>query len=216
MSTVHVAFELNPSTNLVLLSVRSKRSSSVSFSILPSPDKKGSGDKNPSGEARGVQITGDGVITYAQNYRVTIASYEFNLVWRTFTLDSRSNRNSLEKFTIQEYEVSMRLTSQLRTRDRPTEIDTSEAQSWHITRLNTTRPNFQDVRELRKKIGIGSFGTVYSAYDQTSGYKFAIKVVHLDRYGNTDEARALLHREIKVMERLKHVSPLNSTHLFSY
>jgi serine/threonine protein kinase len=78
-----------------------------------------------------------------------------------------------------------------------------------MTRLNTTKdPIFQDIKHLREKIGRGAYGTVYEAVDRTSGYKFAIKVVDLSGQDDVEAARAILHREIKLMQQVKHVSPL--------
>jgi len=204
MSTVHVAFEINPATHLVLLSVRSKRVSYVSFSILPSKKERGNSGEVIAGE----EITGDGVIIYAQNYTITIASYKFDLVWRSITSDPANNHELLKALAVQGYEESVQRWQQLLTsRNRPTDSDNSEAQSWHVTRLNTARPILQDVLKLRVAIGKGSFGTVYKAVDQVTGHLFAIKMVELGATGNTDAERAMLHREIKVMERLKHVGP---------
>lgn len=88
MSTVHVSFELNPATHLVLLSVRSKYTASIKFSVKKekkpgSRQKENNTESNPkNGPEQEEEITGDGVILYGQNYKLTIASYTFNLVWR--------------------------------------------------------------------------------------------------------------------------------------
>jgi len=202
MSGVHVAFVIHPTTHLVLLSVRSKRISSVTFSVLVEPKKGNSIGGNITGE----EITGDGVMLYGQKYTISIASYNFNLIWRT---DSKTKAEYLKALAVQGYEASQQLVQNMRSRDRPTENDDSEAQSWHITRLNTSRgPIFQDIRQLREEIGCGAYGRVYSTIDQASGRKVAVKVVDLGSQGNIDAARAILHREIKVMQRLKHVRPL--------
>jgi serine/threonine protein kinase len=80
--------------------------------------------------------------------------------------------------------------------------------SWWANKLERVKDtHFKDIRHLRKQEGEGSFGTVYKAIDQTSGHVFAIKVVRLERYsGGANAARALLHGEIEVSRRLKHVS----------
>jgi serine/threonine protein kinase len=127
------------------------------------------------------------------------------LIWRT------GKAESLKALAVQGYETSQQLLQDVRSRDRPTENDGLEAQSWHITRLNTRKgPLFQDIKHLRQEIGEGAFGKVYSAVDQTSGHRFAIKVVNLRAQPDVDieKARAIFHREIKVMQRVKHVSPL--------
>ncbi|KPM34269.1 hypothetical protein AK830_g12298 [Neonectria ditissima] len=151
----------------------------------------------------GENITGDGVIFYGQNYKISIASYNFELIWRA--ISKTDNAESLKALTVQGYETSPQLLQDVRSRDRPTESDNPEAQSWHITRLNTTKdPIFQDIEYLRVKIGQGAYGTVYEAVDRTSGYKFAIKVVNLSGQDDVEAPRAMPHREIEVMQRVKH------------
>ena len=87
VSAVHVSFELHPSTQLVVLSVRSKYIASVKFKIMePKPGSEKQEDNTEPGPEDGSEqeeeITGDGVILYGQDYKLTIASYEFDLVWR--------------------------------------------------------------------------------------------------------------------------------------
>lgn len=195
ISAVHVAFEINPATHLVLLSVRSKRVSSVSFRVLR-------GTEEVSEEK---EIIGDGVMLYGQNYRISIGSYRFELIWRTIS-DDNANIETLKALAIQGFQTSMQKLQNVRSRDRPTEFDDSEYLSWHVTRLKTANSaNFEDIEQLREEIGSGAFGTVYKAVDRTSGHLFAIKVIDLKTHGDMDVARALIHREIKVMEQLKHV-----------
>jgi hypothetical protein len=158
------------------------------------------------------------VILYGQDYHIEIASYGFDLTWRAISV--LDNAISLKDLAVRGYKDSLQLLQDVRSHDRPTEMDGSEAQSWHITRFNTAKgPLFRDVPHLRAKLGSGAYGTVYSAVDQASGNLFAIKVVKLNRAAgmDIDTARALLHREIKVMERVKHVSagPDYSTDLFT-
>ncbi|KAL2256549.1 hypothetical protein VTK26DRAFT_1499 [Humicola hyalothermophila] len=195
LSAVHVAFEVNPSTMFVLLSVRSKRVSSVTFCV------------HGEAEAKEEAITGDGVILYGQNYSICIGPYMFLLVWRTISSHHGRNVEGLKRLVMDCYESSKQRLRELRSRDRPTEVDASEALSWHITRLNTTKgPSFQDIPHLRTEIGGGAFGTVYAAVDQKSGHVFAIKVVDLTKLNGShiETARAWLHREIKIMGRVKH------------
>ncbi|KAG8423877.1 hypothetical protein J3458_000726 [Metarhizium acridum] len=205
MSAVHVAFETNPATHLVILSVRSKRISSVTFAVLEDGASNGPGQPSPEGKevlegnATGRLITGDGVILYKQSYQISIALYEFKLFWLY------DNEETMKTLTIQDYQTSLQLLQDVRSRDRPTEIGNSEVLSWHITRLNTVKgSHFQDIAHIREVEGEGAFGTVYRAVDEISGHRFAIKVVKLDKFGDVDAARALLHREIKVLERLSH------------
>jgi hypothetical protein len=109
----------------------------------------------------------------------------------------------LKVLAVQGYKEYMERMKQLLTsRHWPTESDMLEVQSWHVTRLNTVRPIFQYVRQLHEKIGSGTFGIVYQAFDQATGHAFAIKVVNLGATDNTGAERAMLHRRIKVMGRL--------------
>ncbi|KIE00750.1 Protein kinase-like domain protein, partial [Metarhizium majus ARSEF 297] len=213
MSTVHVAFEMNPSTRLIVLSVRSKHASTVYFSIYSSTAEE-NGQGGP-GTGMSVQqelqeaniarerITGQGVILYSQDYDITIANYNFHLIWK---LDNSSgNAKFLKALAFQGYQESVHRMQDVRSRDRPTEYDHSEAMSWHMTRLNTVKGTcFSDVPHLRTEIGSGAFGTVYAATDRVSGYEFAIKVIHLQDHPNSEEARALVHREIKMLQKLSH------------
>ncbi|KAL7936915.1 kinase-like domain-containing protein [Trichoderma chlorosporum] len=211
MSAVHVAFEINPATNLVVLSVRSKRISSVKFAVLEHEDDEKTSEDNTGEQglvqkentedaaAAGLSIIGDGVILYTQDYTLSIASYEFQLLWL------KRSKESFKALVLRDYQTSLQLQQNVRSRDRPTEGDHSEALSWHITRLDTAKGSlFKDIPQLREKIGSGAFGKVFRAVDEMSGNYFAIKVVKLEKYGDIDVARAMLHREIKVMERLRH------------
>lgn len=187
MSRCHVAFEVNPDTRLVILSVRSKLQSSVKFAM--------------PGAKKETLIVGDGVILYGQKYDISIAAYHFRLLWLNGSSDS------LKDLVVQGYEASLELLKGVTSSQRPTGRDISEALSWHVTRLHTAKRSlFKDIPLLRDAIGEGVFGVVYKATDQESGHVFAIKVVKLEAYHDADVARSLIHREIKVMQKLKHVS----------
>ncbi|KAI1347200.1 kinase-like protein [Xylaria sp. FL0043] len=199
MSEVHVAFEINPATELLILSVRSKRSLSVRFAAIRSPKEKAKEQQAPQqgpGDTATEDITGDGVILYGQNYKIFIASYEFDLLWWG---------ESAKTLALQGYRESLQRLQDVRSRDRPTEIDKSDALSWHMTRLNTAKASlFKDIPHLRVIKGEGTYGIVYKGFDQASGNPFVIKVIKLENYGNVEAARALVHREIKIMEKLRH------------
>ncbi len=216
MSAVHVAFEINPATRLVVLSVRSKRLSTVRLAISKltdkqKPDEAGRGEDNPRQEApqddeAGEAIEGDGVILYLQNYVVCIASYKFELLW-----PDNNILDAVKAFVFQGYQTALAQLRAVRSRHQPTLRGNSEVVSWHNTRLNTTkRACVDDIRALREFKGAGSFGTVFQTVDRRSGDAIAVKVVNLGDYGDIETARALLHREIKVMERLQHVSDTTS------
>lgn len=190
ISAVHIAFEIHPETLVVLLSVRSKNSSSVRAASL--------------GHRKQI-IDGDCVMVYGQDYTVTIGPYEFRLKWQKGK--SKEEIQLLREFTIKEYRYSLRILQDVRSRDRPTEFDESELHTWHNTRLHTAKnPLFLEAEGVpRVLIGQGNFGKVYRAVDLASGHPFAVKVVMLDKYPNIERARAALHREVKTLERLKHV-----------
>ncbi|KAK3936912.1 hypothetical protein QBC46DRAFT_21003 [Diplogelasinospora grovesii] len=113
MSAVHVAFEINPATELIILSVRSKRVSSVRFAVCSSEDTEKTVQEvlrgeSPAQEVLGddvtrEEITGDGVILYGQNYDIFIASYEFRLLWLS------GGTEPLKALIIQGYRTSLQL-----------------------------------------------------------------------------------------------------------
>ncbi|KAK4032117.1 hypothetical protein C8A01DRAFT_41454 [Parachaetomium inaequale] len=100
MSEIHVVFEMVSTTQLIHLSVRSKRLSSVSFAELtdgkPStrdaaledvPEEGNPNEDTAEAAAAAAALlapkpmVGDGVVLYGQDYRLVIASYEFDLIW---------------------------------------------------------------------------------------------------------------------------------------
>ncbi|KAI5859902.1 kinase-like protein [Durotheca rogersii] len=194
MSRVHVVFEINPDTQLVILSVRSRIPFSVT-SVAIGPQE----EIHDINQAYGEQITGSTVILWGQNYVISIAAYCFKLLWFT------AGTELLKTRAMQDYRESLSLLDDVAPRDQPTDIDTSAAERWHLTRLDeTNNAFFDDIEALRVKVGHGAFGTVYKAVDQASGHVFAIKVADLERVGDIDVARATLHREIKAMKGLRH------------
>lgn len=193
ISAVHLAFEIDPADHLVRLSVRSKCVSSVSFKLL-----------EPAEDSADEYCYGDGVMPYGRNHLMFIGSYKFRLIWRTIHSDHYTNIKALKALAIQGFQKSEQQLQNVRSRDRPTEYADSNHVSWHDTRLKTANSaNFADNIQILGKIGSGSFGTVYKAVDRSSRHVYAVKVIDLTRHG--PDMRALIHREIKVMERLKHV-----------
>lgn len=203
VSKVHVAFEINPHTHVVLLSIRSKRSSSVQLSVrskhLREHDRPLDSSKswNPP-----LQVDRECVIAYKQMYRIKILPYDFVLQWRDETVEA------LRDLAIRGYRDTLQQV--IRSRDLPTEFDASELQTWHNTRLQTVgRVLFREAEEqFRVPIGNGTFGNVYRTLDLESGNPVAVKVVNLSHYTTTDQqewARAHLHREIKALQTFKHV-----------
>jgi hypothetical protein len=208
VSAIHVSFELHPETRVVLLSVRAKRVSSV----VVTPD----GDLKEAEE----EIEGDCVLGYGKTYEVKISGYRFRLIWR-----SRCS-TTLRELASREYERVLEQQANVRSRYLPTEPD-SEAHTWHNTRIHTARRIlFREADgKPRERIGGGQFGTVYRAVDLESGNAFAVKVMMLRAYPDPEHARAAAHREVKALQRLKHVcvdsssflcqgraSPLNTLH----
>ena len=216
MSAIHAAFEINPTTHLVVLSVRSKRVSSVRFTLLQKQVNRRPAegivkqetdvDVRTAPDIIEKEPARDDVIHYGQNYHIVIASYWFDLIWRTRS-KSPDIVEDLKTLTFQGYQSSLQRLKYVRSRDRPTEYDGSGALSWHVTRLSRLKgSHIQDVKHRRHLIGLGSYGQVYRAVDQVSGNLFAIKIVNLGCHNDIEAARAVFHREVKIMEKLKHVS----------
>ncbi|KAK4113273.1 kinase-like protein, partial [Canariomyces notabilis] len=191
VSAVHVAFEIHPETLVVLLSVRSKNSTSVTIA----PMQKAGHEE---------VIDGDCVIVYGQDYRMTIASHNFELIWRR--PEAYDVIMALRELAIRGYQDSLQRLQHVRSRDLPTEFDQSELHTWHNTRIHTARKVlFREAEGApRALVGEGQFGKVFRAVDLVSGNPFAVKVVLLHKYTNMELARAALHREVKTLEKLKH------------
>ncbi len=119
VSAVHVAFEIHPETLVVLLSTRTKRTSSV---VVESDD----GLPEP--------IEGDCVLSYGTAYKIEIAGYNFGLIWRT------KHPGLLRELAIQGYKQALerQALGNVRSRHLPTEVD-SEAHTWDNTRIHTAQ-----------------------------------------------------------------------------
>ncbi|KAI0118159.1 kinase-like protein [Nemania sp. FL0031] len=190
-SAVHVAFEIHPETLVVMLSVRTKRVSSVKIALS---------EQVENGQA----IFGDCAILYGQGYRIAIASYVFELVWRP--TEGPDPVQSLKDLATRGYEDAMQRLKDVRSRDLSIP-ESSTANSWYITRLQSAKaPLFTELKGYRVHIGDGGFGTVYRTVDQASGNPFAVKEVNLRQHRTVDleAARAALHREVKIMETVLH------------
>ncbi len=216
VSAVHVSFEIHPETLVVLLSTRAKRVSSVLIKPV-GQEQKGSakGDNTIEGDektkvndgAKGDDtVEGDCVLGYGVTYDIRIAGYHFFLVWRAMA------PAALRELAIQEYNKAMKRQAIVRSRYLPTEGD-SEAHTWHNTRIHTAqRPLFVEAKEIpRVEIGGGTFGKVYRVLDEMTGNTFAVKTINLRAYSDLEYARAAAHREIKTLQKIKHVC-----HVFSF
>lgn len=189
VSAVHIAFEMHPDTLVVLLSVRAKRMSSVKVKC-----------KGNNNEEEDEVIEGDCVICYGKEYEITFVGYGFRLVWR------QTESEPLRTLAVQDYQRALQQQANIRSRDLPTETD-SDVHTWHNTRIHTAqRILFREATAVpRVVIGKGEFGAVYRAVDLESGHVFAIKVIRLKNYRNMEQARAVAHREVKALQKLKHV-----------
>jgi hypothetical protein len=197
-STVHVAFEIHPKTLVVMLSVRAKDQSSVRVAPV---DPTGQVDEEEP-------IYGDCALIYDQTYCIYVTSYQFWLRWRR--VDGRNPAAVLRNLTIKGYRDSLERLKDVRSRDQSV-METSTANSWYMTRLQSSKaPLVAEADNSRILIGSGAFGRVFKAVDRSSGNYFAVKMVDLNKQGNVEHARAALHREVKILERISHVGTLLS------
>ncbi|KAK8017163.1 hypothetical protein PG991_008239 [Apiospora marii] len=140
MSGIHAYFEYWPRDFQILLINRSRQEDSVH--CVPVTTRKGA--KPP----------GDVVIEWAQDYRMTIASYEFLLVWY-LTDETQAKLTAARGYEKSVYEVRQRPSN-----DRPTEYTIGFMDiPFHNTRLNTGN-YFRETgpREILKR---GSSGIVF-------------------------------------------------------
>lgn len=196
-SAVHVAFEIHPETFVVMLSVRTKRVSSVT--VAPVMDETGNQIEPQS-------ITGDCAIIYGQLYDITIASYIFRLTWRY--PDASKSLESLKELATSGYRDSMSRLKDVRSRDLSL-LEPSTPASWYMTRLQSAKAPLvvEADANMRILIGKGAYGKVYKTVDRMTGNFFAVKVVNLKapEIINIELSRAALHKEIKILEALSHV-----------
>lgn len=183
----HIAFQVHPDTLAVLLSVRAKEPSQVTVEHTA---------RNFEWQLK----DGDCVLVYGEEYWIKVVGYLFKLKWRTMKPGA-----ALKDMVAREYRNALQLAANLGSRDRPTEYE-SDIYSWHNTRLHSVaRPGIQEAPNATRSLkGKGSFGEVLKTLD-VSGGAFAVKVVRLSDFPNSDHARQMLHREIKAISRIKHV-----------
>jgi hypothetical protein len=187
VSAVHVAFELHPDTLVVLLSVRSKRMSSVVVRYETVQQKEET-------------VEGDCVLSYGKKYGIDIVCYKFRLIWR------QPEPEPLRALAVRDYQRALEQQANVRSRNLPTE-GAPEVHTWHNTRIHTARRIlFREADDVpRVVIGQGQFGAVYRAVDFESGHAFAVKVIKLDQFPDIEQARAVAHREVKALQKLSHV-----------
>lgn len=142
ISAVHVAFELHPVTLVVLLSVRTKRASSVTVKAVNE-------DTQGAQEDKAETIKGDCVLGYAKPYEIKINDYAFGVIWR------HTKPEPLRDLAAQEYQRALQRQVHVRSRNLPTEVD-SEVHTWYNTRIQTG--NLPRIREAVDvpRVSIGS------------------------------------------------------------
>ncbi|KAH6614529.1 kinase-like domain-containing protein [Chaetomium sp. MPI-SDFR-AT-0129] len=196
-SSVHLAFEIHPETFVVMLSVRTKNPSSVR--VAPDDPYAADDDDGSNGDL----LEGDCAIIYGQKSHLHIASYRFTLCWRP--LEGANPAESLRRLAMRGYQDSMQRLKDVRSRDQSLPEASSTANSWYMTRLRSSKaPLVREAANSRIVVGEGAFGKVFKTMDRASGNYFAVKMVELDKQDNVEGARASLHREIKILERLSH------------
>ena len=157
---------------------------------------------------------------YGEKCRITIAAYDFEVVWRkTDCKDNHDDsRESLRRLAIEGYKDSLARLKLVRSRDLsipepPTSDPWGRMKARRLAALK--EPVVIEFEGTRELIGQGMFGKVFKARDLISTNYFAIKSVNLKRRGpNIELARAALHKEVKVLEKVSHVSLGFSFHVY--
>ncbi len=222
VSAVHVSLEIHPETLVVLLSTRAKDASLVTIKPVcnrrkgkANRDNTIQGDDTIQGEDTiqgddAIQgddttegddtIQGDCVLGYGIQYNIRIVDYCFDLIWREMV------PAALRELAIQEYNKAMEQQAGVRSRYLPTKVN-SETHTWYNTRIHTAqRPLFVEAKWIpRVWIGGGTFGKVYRVIDGLTGNTFAVKTINLQAYSDPEDARSSARREVKALQRLKHV-----------
>lgn len=202
-SKVHVAFEINPETRLVLLSTRSRHPNTV---MVRKPPHEGCGYEAKQ-QAKEKAVIGDCVLVYGQEYELTVSGYKFCLVWRA--TNKIIDTEYLKKLVWGGYKESKSRLKTVESRDYSEEQARSSGEQlkYHTRLVSARESKIRDVDSLRTLIGRGPFGEVFRSYDLKTGHAFAVKVVDLTKSGgDLNQARVGLHREVKILERLSHVS----------
>ncbi|KAL8380931.1 hypothetical protein RB595_005296 [Gaeumannomyces hyphopodioides] len=200
LSRLHVAFEFDPGSHLILLTLLSRAAAPSSVRL----QENGGSSNNP------LPIIRHEFITYGTEYTVWIASYEFKLVWQTLSGENQTNRELLMQLALKGYRIFEARLKRARSRDCPTEQAIQEAGSWHNTRFNTAKKRrLEDVVELRERLtgaDESAFGEIYKTVDIHTFTEFIVKKVPLDGrgLGTQYSQREAFHREVEMLEDLKH------------
>jgi hypothetical protein len=197
-SDVHLAFEMQPETYFVMLSVRTDRAASVIV------------EADSGGEA-GTAISGNCAIMYGEQYTITIASYWFRLVWRDIEgVHPRDPTRALrlKRLAMDSYRDAIERWKAAGPPDQP--ISEPPSHPGYNTRAHSAAPvSVKEAPGSRELIDRGVFGYAYKAVDAGTGYYFAIKMVDLSAQqegaATAEVVRSALRREISILERLSHV-----------
>jgi ser/thr/tyr protein kinase RAD53 len=76
------------------------------------------------------------------------------------------------------------------------------------TSQNNDGSGFWEQYELGSEIGRGSFATVHRCMKRTDQSWFAVKIIHRAKWAHQPSTEKNFRREIEIMTRLDHVSPL--------
>lgn len=183
ISRVHVAFEVHPVSRKILLWVCAERMESVT--IKPGGFRK-------DGDFR--QLALEPGTKYDIRIGGSIQPFRFKLQWLQ---DAPSVRQCVDAGfrTAQTRAMNLRW---VKTEDE----NDSELRSWYnIILPSGAKVSVRAVIQGRK-LGAGTFGNVHKATDVDLGHIIAVKVVKPE----TIRDKAHLHREVKTMQTLKHVS----------
>lgn len=192
ISSVHVAFEVHPESKVTILSVRTLRPAAVKYCEMNLGEQQWEDPET---------VEKDKVIFFGRSYRLFIGPYDFEVIWRT-----EESVESLWTRATQGYTWSIEGAKKLPSYLRPTEPNELELQSWRCTRFRTDgQIGVEDIEAMPgvtpKEIGRGLSGVVYKVLN-TRGNYIAVKI-----FGQKDrkDARAAVHKELKIVQGLKHV-----------
>ncbi|KAI0868580.1 kinase-like protein [Hypoxylon argillaceum] len=198
MCKIHAAFEINIQSRLVVLSVKSKTISTVTYAVASKATgvaerKDQGGTQSPQGKAPPSISTrnsflGGGVIHYGYEYDIFITFYHFRLVWLYDDAESKTR-------ALRGYQESLELLSQ-----------------YDLMECDTTTPStagdadFEEIEHLRKDLDTGTYGTVTISVDRKSGDIFVIKKPCSENQKSFEIPLLLFHHEMQTLRNLHHLN----------